>query len=87
MKNKLRCGNETNLKKHKNMQETNARSLSEKEVIEQLVNHGIEVIYKPLALIPQYESGYLIHTEADIYETLERLQRKTVFINKDPFSE
>ncbi len=65
---------------------------SEQEVIKILQENGIEVIMKPVALLPDYQVnnyGFEGKTngiiETDIYEALKRLEVRKKFI-KDPFS-
>jgi len=68
------------------------RSLNEKETIEALEAHGIPVIMKPMALLPdnlEYHQGIGIESrgniEVDIYEALRRINNRTKVIG-DPFS-
>ena len=69
--------------------------MPENEVIDELVKNGIQVIYRPIALIPTEHSfnegsvDYYIRPVAteqvDIYDALSKLIHRRK-LNKDPFS-
>lgn len=69
----------------------NIETKSEQDVIEILQEHGIQVVMKPIALMPDNTSveghgNMSVGTEAmDIYDALRRLQNRAR-IAKDPFS-
>lgn len=69
----------------------NIETKSEQEVIEILQENGIQVVMKPIALMPDnmsvegHERINIGTKEMDIYDALKRLQNRAR-ISKDPFS-
>lgn len=64
-------------------------SMSEQEVIHELQEHGIQVKYKPMALIHSHgmfgEPNLGVIEEIDIYDALRKIKNRTL-LSKDPFS-
>lgn len=62
---------------------------SQQETIKILEDHGIRVVMKPVALLPNMYHDFDSHSvgviETDIYEALEKLETIKK-ISKDPFS-
>ena len=67
----------------------NVNNMSEQDVVDELRANGIQVILKPVALIPNDLDSCgntRFFKEIDIYQALNRLQSKGE-ITMDPFSE
>jgi len=64
--------------------------MSEQQVVEELKSLGIQVKYKPVALVPEATFSHggkdIITYEMDIYDTLSKFRNKKL-LNKDPFKE
>jgi len=76
----------------KNNNEIDHFSMSESEVIEELKKYGIDVVYKPVAIVPENLETYtglgrksFGSIDMDIYEALNKITNRMKIIG-DPFS-
>jgi uncharacterized protein (UPF0210 family) len=64
--------------------------MSQEEVVKELEELGIRIIYKPIALTPVYlvnDEKYMEYEQTDIYEALNKIiRRRAMTKNFDPFS-